>query len=135
MGAAFRRRLVQPCRLGRDGLNPPWGIDGGRPGLAVVNPGTPQERRLAALSDGNMVKKGDILRIETGGGGGHGHPYDRPEAAVLEDVLAGFVTSATARDLYGVVIDDDHVDATAALRAIRPATRRLHRQDYVDALN
>ena len=121
-------------------LNPPWGIDGGRsgrPGLAVVNPGTPDERRLVSLSDGNMLKYGDILRIETGGGGGHGHPFDRSEAAVLEDVLAGFVTPAAARDLYGVLVEDDHVDvtATADLRAIRPANRRFHRQDYVDALN
>ena len=38
------------------------------------------------------LKRGDILRIETGGGGGHGHPFDRPAEKVLEDVLGGFVT-------------------------------------------
>ena len=61
--------------------NPPWGIDGGMAGgtgRAVVNPGTNHERVLAPLSDGNVLKRGDILRIETGGGGGHGHPFDRP---------------------------------------------------------
>lgn len=119
--------------------NPPWGIHGGksgRHGVAIVNPGTPEEVRLSPLSDGNMLKKGDILRIETGGGGGYGHPYDRPVDEVLADVLGGFVTAETARSEYGVVIADDRVDeaATARVREDRPATRRFYRQEYVDAL-
>ncbi|MEP1291478.1 MAG: hydantoinase B/oxoprolinase family protein, partial [Nitratireductor sp.] len=55
--------------------NPPWGIDGGMGGgvgRATVNPGTERERVLAPLSDGNRLVRGDILRMETGGGGGHG---------------------------------------------------------------
>ena len=63
-----------------DGVtNPPWGFAGGLgggPGRAVVNPGVPGERLLTPLSDGNMLRRGDILRVETGGGGGHGHPHD-----------------------------------------------------------
>ncbi len=119
--------------------NPPWGIHGGksgRHGIAIVNPGTEDELKLDPLSDGNMLKKGDILRIETGGGGGYGHPYDRPAEAVLDDVLGGFVTLAAAKAEYGVVISDDMLDeaATSALRADRPATRRFYRQEYVDAL-
>ena len=80
--------------------NPPWGIAGGMSGgtgRVVVNPGTTHERVLAPLSDGNVLKRGDILRIETGGGGGHGHPYDRPAETVLDDVLGGFVTADAAR--------------------------------------
>lgn len=119
--------------------NPPWGIHGGksgRHGVAIVNPGTDREVRLDPLSDGNMLKKGDILRIETGGGGGYGHPYDRPAETVLQDVLGGFVTAGSARSDYGVVIVDDRLDvpATDALRANRPETRRFFRQEYVDAL-
>jgi N-methylhydantoinase B len=110
--------------------NPPWGIAGGMSGgvgQAVVNPGTPQERVLASLSDGNMLKHGDILRIETGGGGGYGHPHDRPPETVLRDVLGGFVSREAAERLYGVAIRDFEVDAvtTAALRANRPPTRAL----------
>lgn len=128
------------CAIRIDSVqNPPWGIDGGRSGrhgIAIVNPGTPDEIVLNPLSDGNMLKKGDILRIETGGGGGHGHPYDRPALRVLEDVLDGFVTAVAARDLYGVVIDEDEVntDATQTLRADRPKVGRFFRQEYVDAL-
>ncbi|QDZ00307.1 hydantoinase B/oxoprolinase family protein [Nitratireductor mangrovi] len=119
--------------------NPPWGIDGGMgggAGRATVNPGTDRERVLAPLSDGNRLVRGDILRMETGGGGGHGHPFERPTDRVLEDVLGGFVSVEAARERYGVVIDGGAVDAdaTARLRATKPAVRRFHRQEYVDAL-
>jgi N-methylhydantoinase B len=119
--------------------NPPWGIDGGMAGgtgRVVVNPGTNHERVLAPLSDGNVLKHGDVLRIETGGGGGHGHPFDRPAEMVAEDVAGGFVTTDTARRLYGVVLVDGSVDkvATAKLRAKRPETKAFHRHAYVDSL-
>ncbi|MHA7882457.1 hydantoinase B/oxoprolinase family protein [Nitratireductor rhodophyticola] len=120
--------------------NPPWGIDGGRgggSGRAIVNPGTDREQVLAPLSDGNRLVRGDILRIETGGGGGHGHPFDRPVGKVIEDVLGGFVSPEAARSLYGVVMEGNRVDAdaTVAVRAERPAHRRFHRQEYVDVLS
>jgi N-methylhydantoinase B len=102
----------------------------------LINPGTNHERKLAPLSDGNVVKRGDVLRIETGGGGGHGHPFDRPPEKVLEDVLGGFVSVDAASRLYGVAVSDGVIDAaaTAALRAKRPATRAFHRHGYVDSL-
>ncbi|MBN7760397.1 hydantoinase B/oxoprolinase family protein [Nitratireductor aquibiodomus] len=120
--------------------NPPWGIDGGQgggSGRAIVNPGTDREQVLAPLSDGNRLVRGDILRIETGGGGGHGHPFDRPVGKVIEDVLGGFVSPEAARSLYGVVMEGNRVDAdaTVAARAERPAHRRFHRQEYVDVLS
>lgn len=120
--------------------NPPWGIDGGMGGgvgRATVNPGTDRETILKPLSDRNTLVRGDILRMETGGGGGHGHPYDRPASAVLADVLGGFVSITAAREIYGVEISGRRVDedATAKLRSNRPATRRFHRQEYVDALD
>ena len=119
--------------------HPPWGVAGGKSGgsgRAVVNPGTPQERVLAPLSDGNVLLRGDVLLLETGGGGGHGHPFDRPAEAVLHDVLDGFVSAAAARADYGVVIDGTTIDApaTAALREIRPLARAFHRRDYADVL-
>jgi N-methylhydantoinase B len=123
-----------------DGVqNPPWGIKGGQsgaPGRIVLNPGTPDERVLPPLSDGTMLKKGDVVRIETGGGGGYGHPFDRAAERVLEDVLAGLVSvEAAARD-YGVVVTGRSVDAaaTARLRAARPAVKPFHRKEYLDVL-
>jgi len=119
--------------------NPPWGMAGGMAGGAgrvVLNPGTNHERPLQPLSDGNMLKYGDVLRIETGGGGGYGHPFDRPPESVLDDVLGGFVTSDAAKELYGVAIDDDVVNAdlTRKLRTKRPEVKAFHRHKYVDSL-
>lgn len=124
-----------------DGVeNPPWGYAGGMSGGAgriVVNPGTPQERALEPLSDGNRLVKGDILRIETGGGGGHGHPFDRPVEMVLADVLGGYVSAERAAEFYGVVVVGRAVDgeATARLRAARPPVKAFHRKEYLDALD
>ena len=123
-----------------DGVeNPPWGIAGGksgRPGRIVLNPGTAAERVLPPLSDGTMLSKGDVVRIETGGGGGYGHPFDRDPARVLEDVLGGLVSAEAARGDYGVAVAGPAVDAveTARLRAHRPDVKAFHRKEYRDAL-
>ena len=123
-----------------DGVkNPPWGVAGGMAGgsgRAVVNPGRADERVLAPLSDGNMLRRGDVLRLETGGGGGRGHPFDRPADLVLRDVLDGFVSVDAAARLYGVIIREAALDAAAteARRAQRPAAGAFHRTGYVDAL-
>ena len=120
-------------------VNPPWGVAGGMQGgtgRAVVNPGTPHEQVLAPLSDGTVLRRGDILLLETGGGGGHGHPFDRPAGQVLQDVADGFVSIEAARRDYGVVITDDTVDEAAhrCRRARRPPAKAFHRNGYVDAI-
>ena len=119
--------------------NPPWGIFGGMSGgvgRVTINPGRPNERIIPPLSDGNLLKYGDVVRIETGGGGGYGHPFDRPPEAVLEDVLSGMVSVGSAFEHYGVVIRDDTLDvaATAARRNYRAPAKAFHRQEYVDVL-
>ena len=119
--------------------NPPWGVAGGMgggSGRAVINPGTPAERVLVPLSDGNILRHGDILLLKTGGGGGHGHPFDRDPQAVLRDVQDGFVTPDAALRDYGVVIDNDAIDepATAERRHARPIAGAFHRRAYVDEL-
>jgi N-methylhydantoinase B len=121
--------------------HPPWGVAGGHAagtGRCVVNAGRPDERILRPLSDGNIVRRGDILRIETGGGGGWGHPFDREPERVLADVRGGFVSRASAAEDYGVVLSDDSlaVDAaaTTARRARRPDAKLFHRHGYHAAL-
>ena len=106
--------------------HPPWGVAGGHAagtGRCVVNPGRPDERILRPLSDGNIVRRGDVLRIETGGGGGWGHPFDREPERVLADVRGGFVSRASAEEHYGVVLTDDglSIDLAATSRAPRSA--------------
>ena len=123
-----------------DGVqNPPWGYAQGMCGGAgsvVLNPGTDREAEVNPLSDGTVMRRGDILRIRTGGGGGYGHPHDRPAEAVLKDVLGGFVTAEAARELYGVVVIDGAIDtaATEARRADRYEAKAFHRITYRDEL-
>jgi N-methylhydantoinase B len=122
-------------------LFPPAGVNGGhagRPGSCVVNPGRPDERRLAPMSDGNILRAGDVLRLATSGGGGWGHPFDRPLERVRRDVVGGVVSVEAARTDYGVVIDaGGTIDAaaTAALRAgPRGPVRMFHRGGYFGPL-
>lgn len=122
--------------------HPPWGVAGGHAagtGRCVVNPGRPDERILRPLSDGNIVKRGDIVRVETGGGGGWGHPFDRELERVLADVRGGFVSRESAEEDYGVIIaaDGASVDpsATAKRRARRPQAKLFHRHTYQDVLD
>src|SRR5829696_8148211 len=106
--------------------NPPWGVAGGHAagtGRCVINPGRPDERVLKPLSDGNMVKRGDVVRIETGGGGGWGHPFDREAERVLSDVRGGFISRASAEANYGVVLTGGRAELDEAATRKRRARR------------
>ncbi|MEZ5853237.1 MAG: hydantoinase B/oxoprolinase family protein [Hyphomicrobiaceae bacterium] len=120
---------------------PAFGVHGGhagKPGRIVVNPGTPNERDLPTMGDGFEVKRGDLLRVITPGGGGWGSPLDRPAEDVLGDVLDGFVSPESAHDDYGVVLTGDGLNVdTAATQARRQSlprdTRMFHRGRYYSA--
>jgi N-methylhydantoinase B len=122
-------------------LFPAWGVNGGhsgRPGRIVVNPGTPEERELKPLSDNNRLRQGDLLRVMTSGGGGWGHPFDRPAISVLEDVLDGFVAPESALKDYGVVLDPqtlevDEVETARLRKDLRRETAMFHRGRYLHA--
>lgn len=121
---------------------PAWGVKGGlggRPGWAVVNPGTTDERELRPLSEGNRLKKGDLVRIMTSGGGGWGSPLLRAPEQVRDDALDGFISVESALRDYGVVLSDAlgtiDLPATEARRAELARLPRglFHRHDYFDA--
>jgi N-methylhydantoinase B/oxoprolinase/acetone carboxylase alpha subunit len=62
-----------------------------------------------------------VLQIDKAGGGGLGAPAARPFARIACDVLDGYVTRASAIDVYGV--DPVRLDAALAAweRGIEPA--------------
>ena len=109
------------------------------PGAASSIPGRPDERILRPLSDGNIVKRGDIVRVETGGGGGWGHPFDREPERVLADVRGGFVSRASAEEHYGVVLTADGTSdrsrpPPAGAARSGPQAKLFHRHGYHEAL-
>ncbi|MCW5744918.1 MAG: hydantoinase B/oxoprolinase family protein [Alphaproteobacteria bacterium] len=109
----------------------PWGFRGGQEG---------QPAKLDLLSNGRPARalpsKVPHMTVPAGGrfvcygpaGGGYGDPLTRDPADVLDDVLDGLISAATAQHDYGVVIAPGGVldiAATTALRARRkmpPAT-------------
>jgi N-methylhydantoinase B len=120
---------------------PAWGVNGGhsgRSGRIVVHPGTAEERELKPLSDNNRLRQGDLLRVMTSGGGGWGHPFDRPAARVREDVLDGFVSPESALKDYGVVLDPqtlavDEGETSKIRKDRRSEMAMFHRGKYLHA--
>jgi N-methylhydantoinase B len=53
--------------------------------------------------DGDLLQEGDVLVVESGGGGGYGPPGDRDRTALAEDVRHGYVTATAARRDYGAI--------------------------------
>jgi N-methylhydantoinase B len=120
---------------------PAWGVKGGMGGGAgriVVNPGMADERELRPMSEGNKLKKGDLVRIMTPGGGGWGSPLERAAEQVRDDVLDGFISAESAERDYGVVLTTDLIDVDAAATdARRKELARMprglfHRHTYFD---
>jgi N-methylhydantoinase B len=99
----------------------PLGVGGARPGRIgrlTVNPGTDRARILPSRYADLSVEQGDILRLETPGGGGYGHPFHRDPERVRTDVHNGYLSVAAAQAEYGVVLHrDGTVDAEATQRS------------------
>jgi N-methylhydantoinase B len=76
----------------------PYGLAGGEPGgagtLSVTRDGV--TTALAAKTIGFELRAGDIVRMETPGGGGFGPPQARDPAALASDLADGLVTAAGA---------------------------------------
>ncbi|MGH6769748.1 MAG: hydantoinase B/oxoprolinase family protein [Xanthobacteraceae bacterium] len=89
---------------------PPNGIAGGatgRPGSITINPDTPDAKRLPTRYADYPLKQGDIFRLDTPGGGGHGDALAREPERVLADVREGVVSPDAAERDYGVVLKRD----------------------------
>lgn len=84
----------------------PWGVDGGDSGSTngievVRGSGSTRLTRTPYFP----LRRGDLVRIITGGGGGWGSAADRPPEDVVRDLRDGLIDVDEARRGYGVVID------------------------------
>ncbi len=107
----------------------PWGRGGGRPGSngsCVL-----EDAGGAAESIGKIdvleAQAGEVIHVETAGGGGFGNPFTRAPELVHRDVVDGLVSAEQAEQAYGVVLCDGAVDPVATARrrsagAAGPAT-------------
>jgi N-methylhydantoinase B/oxoprolinase/acetone carboxylase alpha subunit len=48
-----------------------------------------------------MLRQGDVIRLETSGGGGYGDARTRPRDDVLHDLRLGYVSAEAAARSYG----------------------------------
>jgi N-methylhydantoinase B len=84
---------------------PPWGVDGGRDGsvnyveVVPADGGPPQRFGKVARY---RLARGDLVRLVTGTGGGHGDPRQRQRTLVQQDVANGFISESGSREFYGL---------------------------------
>jgi N-methylhydantoinase B len=100
----------------------PWGIAGGAEGEnchVMLRPGTEREQVTGMVYE--RMTSGEVLVNCSGGGGGWSYPFKRDPEKVLDDVRNGYVSLASAREDYGVVINSETMTidsvATAAARS------------------
>ncbi|MEV4175522.1 hydantoinase B/oxoprolinase family protein [Nonomuraea sp. NPDC049709] len=75
-------------------VTPAWGLAGGAAGApprVTLNPGTAGEREMLKVN-ALPVRAGDVLRCESGGGGGYGPPELREPRATAADRAQGMIT-------------------------------------------
>jgi N-methylhydantoinase B len=104
-----------------------YGVNGGyagKPFVVTVDPGGPNERRLGGLVDGEPVRKGEVVRVETTGGGGWGDPLAREPELVMLDVMQGKVSLKAAANDYGVVLRDGGESGPALDKSATDQQRR-----------
>ena len=92
---------------------PPNGCAGGNtggPGDIWINPDGKDAKRLPTRYADYPLKKGDVFRLDTPGGGGHGDALKREPERVLDDVREGVVSPDAAEREYGVVLKRDGGD-------------------------
>ena len=88
------------------GNTPPWGIAGGEPGSCnYVEVLDDEGQRKAKFSRTSRfpLKKGDLVRLVTGHGGGWGPAVERDPQSVADDLQNEFITPGQAMQYHGPI--------------------------------
>jgi N-methylhydantoinase B len=104
--------------LAEKGVLPPYGVCGGaagapnrfyvRRGELAIEPSP-----LPGKVSGFPLEVGDLVIMESSGGGGYGDPLERDPTRVARDVVDGVISRATAAAAYGVVLHGEAVEEAA----------------------
>ena len=119
---------------------PPFGVAGGVGGAAnrftVIRGGETVEPSPVPGKVGDFpLETGDVVRMETSGGGGYGDPLARAPERVRDDVALGYLGRDQAANRYGVVIDAGGNVEVAATRELRDRLRASRVQAPVTLAN
>jgi N-methylhydantoinase B len=90
--------LVTTLGMGNRTMFPARGLFGGGDGALRAHS---IDGKTVHAKGRNELEPGQRMRIVEAGGGGFGDPKSRAAAAVAEDVAQGYVTAASAREVYG----------------------------------
>ena len=105
----------------------PYGLSTGAPGAPTATYLRRTGRRIDFDTPGKVaghrMREGDVLVMESAGGGGWGDPLTRDPDLVAADVAAGYLTTDQALDRYGVVCDDTGLLDEAATGGARDQAR------------
>jgi N-methylhydantoinase B len=106
--------------------DPPKGTHGGQSGSASRVHKVTREGREEPLPPIGLVElqPGEYICGFEAGGGGYGNPLARDPERVRHDVLEGWVSTANARDIYGVQLSGSREDGSLRVDASATATRR-----------
>lgn len=87
---------------------PPWGVQGGKSGKSgqITVEKRSGGKEIVYKSKGYPLEAGDIIIVETGGGGGYGQPQERLRGLVERDLRRGYISTEAAAKDYGIQRSD-----------------------------
>jgi N-methylhydantoinase B len=108
-GLGFRKKyqILSPCNLQAmfDRVKyPPWGVKGGKSGKSgqITVEKRSGGKEIVYKSKGYPLEAGDIIIVETGGGGGYGDPQERLRELIDRDLQRGYISRKVALTDYGI---------------------------------
>jgi N-methylhydantoinase B len=123
---------------------PPFGLFGGTSGWPISTYVRRGDKMIVDWPVPGKVgsypmKRGDLFVVETNGGGGYGDPLDRDPERVMSDLAMAYITRRKAEEVYGIVLANDLLDASATaerrqeLRNARPRLTLVERDTPQDS--
>jgi N-methylhydantoinase B len=111
LGFVKRYRILEPSLL-QTNLDrtkfPPWGVQGGgeaKAGNVTVTRAKDGKSEAMRKAKGFPIDSGDLVTLETGGGGGYGKPSERAPELIRRDIRRGYVSREAAKRDYGIDVE------------------------------